>query len=78
MKIYQKALALTATSTIALTSLLAPTAGATNPDTLKGVQFEPQNQCKDVQIITVAGTGESNSNDVPNFCLLYTSPSPRD
>lgn len=67
MKIYQKALALTATSTVALTLLIAPTAQALNPDTLKGVQFEPQNQCKDVQIITVAGTGEANSFDDPNF-----------
>ena len=67
MKRLQKSLAITATSTIALAAALTPTAHALNPDTLSGVQFEPQTQCKDIHIISVAGTGETNSNDDPNF-----------
>jgi len=32
-----------------------------------GVQVPASEQCNDVEIITVAGTGESNENDDPNF-----------
>lgn len=47
---------------------LVPVSFASADETTdKGVQVPVSDQCNDVEIITVAGTGESNENDDPNF-----------
>ena len=55
-----------AAATTAVT--LVPVSFASADETTdKGVQVPVSDQCNDVEIITVAGTGESNENDDPNF-----------